>query len=481
MPKDQGPRERTGAAAIAGRRVLGLLDAAGHAASVRYLLRWGVLLTPLAALVGSACALFLWALDEVTAFRWEHEWIIVFLPLAGVAVGGMYRVLGREVEAGNNLIVDRIHRPGAGVPARMAPLILTGTVMTHLFGGSAGREGTAVQIGGGIAGGLNHWLRLSPEELRVFLMAGVAAGFGAVFGTPLAGAIFAMEVIAIGRMEYGALIPVLFASLGADFVTAAWGAHHTHYSVATVRGTGGTLPFDAWLMAKAVAGGVVFGVAAMAFGELTHGLAGLYRRFISSPLLRPAAGGVLVVGLAWAIGSTAYLGLGVTNPEGGTSIVSSFEDGGAPAFAWAWKMVFTALTLASGFKGGEVTPLFFVGASLGNVLAGLLQAPADLFAALGFVAVFAGAANTPLACTVMGIELFGAENGTYMAVACFVSYFVSGHRGIYLSQRVAVPKHRRLENDREATLREIRAGDAAEATGVAGAEERGPGPREAGG
>ncbi|GMV84405.1 MAG: hypothetical protein AMXMBFR80_02630 [Dehalococcoidia bacterium] len=481
MPKDQGPRERTGAAAIAARRVLGLLDAAGHAASVRYLLRWGVLLTPLAALVGSACALFLWALDEVTAFRWEHEWIIVFLPLAGVAVGGMYRVLGREVEAGNNLIVDRIHRPGAGVPARMAPLILTGTVMTHLFGGSAGREGTAVQIGGGIAGGLNHWLRLSPEELRVFLMAGVAAGFGAVFGTPLAGAIFAMEVIAIGRMEYGALIPVLFASLGADFVTAAWGAHHTHYSVATVRGTGGTLPFDAWLMAKAVAGGVVFGVAAMAFGELTHGLAGLYRRFISSPLLRPAAGGVLVVGLAWAIGSTAYLGLGVTNPEGGTSIVSSFEDGGAPPFAWAWKMVFTALTLASGFKGGEVTPLFFVGASLGNVLAGLLQAPADLFAALGFVAVFAGAANTPLACTVMGIELFGAENGTYMAVACFVSYFVSGHRGIYLSQRVAVPKHRRLENDREATLREIRAGDAAEATGVAGAEERGPGPREAGG
>lgn len=481
MSQDQGTRKDRNAPAIGGGRVLGLLDAAGHAASVRYLVRWGVLLTPLAALVGSACALFLWTLEEATAFRWENEWIIVFLPLAGIGVGGMYRVLGQDVEAGNNLIVDRIHRPGAGVPARMAPLILVGTVVTHLFGGSAGREGTAVQIGGGIAGGLNHWLRLSPEELRVFLMAGVAAGFGAVFGTPLAGAIFAMEVIAIGRMEYGALIPVLFASLGADFVTSVWGAHHTHYSVATVRGTGGTLPFDAWLMAKAVAAGVVFGLVAMAFGELTHGLAGIYRRFISSPLLRPAVGGALVVGLAWAIGSTAYLGLGVTNPEGGTSIVSSFEEGGAAPFAWAWKMVFTALTLASGFKGGEVTPLFFIGASLGNVLADLLRAPADLFAALGFVAVFAGAANTPLACAVMGIELFGAENGTYMAVACFVSYFVSGHRGIYLSQRVAVPKHRRLENHREATLREIRASEDGAFAKGAGTSEHTPGPPHGGG
>ncbi len=442
-----------------GRAALGLADAAGHAASVRYLARWGVLLTPLVVLVGSACALFLWSLEEATELRWEQEWMIVFLPLAGVAVGGMYRWLGREVEAGNNLIVDRIHRPGAGVPVRMAPLIFTGTVVTHLFGGSAGREGTAVQLGGGIAGGLNHFLRLSPEELRVFLMAGVAAGFGAVFGTPLAGAIFAMEVIAIGKMEYGALIPVLFASLGADYVTSAWGAHHTHYSVATVAGTGGTLPFDLWLMAKAVVAGVVFGLVAIAFGELTHGLGTVFRRVIANPLLRPAVGGVLVIGLAGALGTTTYLGLGVTNPDGGTSIVSSFEEGGATPLAWAWKMVFTAVTLASGFKGGEVTPLFFIGASLGNVLGDVLRGPADLFAALGFVAVFAGAANTPLACTVMGIELFGAENGTYMAVACFVSYFVSGHRGIYLSQRVGTPKHARLDNHRESTLRDIREGE----------------------
>lgn len=453
---------RRALAADAGRVAWSVADAAGHAASVRYLVRWAVLLTPLTVLVGSACALFLWSLDEVTEVRWDNEWIIVFLPLAGVVVGGMYRWLGRDVEAGNNLIVDRIHRPGGGVPVRMAPLIFIGTVVTHLFGGSAGREGTAVQLGGGIAGGLNHFLKLSPEDLRIFLMAGVAAGFGAVFGTPLAGAIFAMEVIAIGRMEYGALIPVLFASLGADYVTSAWGAHHTHYSVATVAGTGGTLPFDLWLMARAAAAGVVFGLTAIAFGELTHGLASLFRRVVRSPLLRPAVGGALVAGLAVAIGSTAYLGLGVTNPEGGTSIVSSFEEGGASPFAWAWKMVFTGLTLASGFKGGEVTPLFYIGASLGNVLGDLMQAPADLFASLGFVAVFAAAANTPLACTVMGIELFGAEGGTYMAVACFVSYFVSGHRGIYLSQLVHTPKHSRLGRHREATLREIREAEAGE-------------------
>ncbi|HQW52052.1 MAG TPA: voltage-gated chloride channel family protein, partial [Tepidiformaceae bacterium] len=422
------------------RTALLLADAAGHTASVRYLVRWALLLTPLVLLVGSACALFLWSLDEVTATRQDNGWIILFLPVAGIVVVGMYRWLGKDVEAGNNLIIDHIHQPGAGVPARMAPLIFIGTVVTHLFGGSAGREGTAVQLGGGIAGGLNRFLRLSPDELRTFLMAGVAAGFGAVFGTPLAGAIFAMEVLALGRMEYSALIPVLFASLGADYVTGAWDIGHTQYTVASPESGASTLPFDLWLMAKAAAAGVVFGLVALAFAELTHELARLFRRFIRHPLLRPAAGGLLVIALAGAVGTTAYLGLGVTNPGDQTSIVSSFQDGGAAPFAWAWKILFTVITLASGFKGGEVTPLFFIGASLGNVLADLLSAPTDLFAALGFVAVFAGAANTPLACTVMGVELFGAESGPYLAVTCFVSYFVSGHRGIYLSQRVGTPK-----------------------------------------
>jgi len=438
------------------RTALSLADAAGHAASIRYLVRWALLLTPLVLLVGSACALFLWSLDEVTATRQDNGWIILFLPVAGIVVVGMYRWLGKDVEAGNNLIIDHIHQPGAGVPARMAPLIFIGTVVTHLFGGSAGREGTAVQLGGGIAGGLNRFLRLSPDELRTFLMAGVAAGFGAVFGTPLAGAIFAMEVLALGRMEYSALIPVLFASLGADYVTGAWDIGHTQYTVASPESGASTLPFDLWLMAKAAAAGVVFGLVALAFGELTHELARIFRRFIRHPLLLPATGGLLVIILAGAIGTTAYLGLGVTNPEGQTSIVSSFQDGGAAPFAWAWKILFTVITLASGFKGGEVTPLFYIGASLGNGLADILSAPTDLFAALGFVAVFAGAANTPLACTVMGVELFGAESGPYLAVTCFVSYFVSGHRGIYLSQRVGTPKHARLGRHRDATLRQVR-------------------------
>ena len=439
-----------------GRTVLSLADAAGHAASIRYLVRWSILLTPLAILAGSACALFLWSLDEATSFRQDNTRIILLLPLAGIAVGSLYRWLGSEVEAGNNLILDRIHQPGGGVPVRMAPLIFAGTVITHLFGGSAGREGTAVQLGGGIAGGLNHFFRLSHEELRIFLMAGVAAGFGAVFGTPLAGAIFAMEVIAIGRMEYSALIPVLFASLGADYVTAAWGIEHTHYAVATPASPSETLPFDLVLMAKAVAAGIAFGLAALAFGELTHEFARLLRHIIRRPLLRPLLGGLLVIALAGALGNTAYLGLGVTNPAGETSIVSSFAEGGASSFAWAWKILFTAITLASGFKGGEVTPLFYVGASLGNVLGDLFHAPADLFAALGFVGVFAGAANTPLACTVMGVELFGAASGPYLAVSCFVSYFVSGHRGIYLSQRVGTPKHARLAAHDGATLRDAR-------------------------
>jgi H+/Cl- antiporter ClcA len=423
-------------------------------AGARWLLRWAVLLTVLATAAGSAAAFFLWLLDRATEARLDAGWLLFFLPLAGVAIAWSYMRFGEEAEGGNNAIFDAVHHPDRHVPLRMAPLIIATTVGTHLFGGSAGREGTAVQIGGGIAGGMGRLLGLGAGERRILLMAGVAAGFGAVFGTPIAGAIFAMEVLAIGRFEWRYALPLLYASFLADQAAMAWGAHHVHYHIAMPDGFG----VDGLLLGKAVVAGVAFGAAAVLFSELLHEFARVLRLVVRHPLARPVAGGVLVIALVGALGTREFLGLGVQGPQGDTTIVTSFAEGGAGPLDWWWKTVFTVVTLGSGFKGGEVTPLFYVGATLGNQLGELLRAPVDLFAGLGFVAVFAGAANTPVACTVLGVELFGAEPAPYLAVACVVAWFVSGHTGIYLSQRIhrAKPGLRRRAAVTNVSLREHR-------------------------
>jgi H+/Cl- antiporter ClcA len=401
-------------------------------------LKWLFVLVPLAAVVGSASAFFIWALDAVTLFRFDQPWLIYLLPLAGLGVGMLYHVYGKSAAAGNNLLIDEIHQPGAGVPRRMAPLILLGTLVTHLFGGSAGREGTAVQMGGGIAATFGRYLKLDPASLRLLLMAGVAAGFGSVFGTPLAGAVFALEVLIVGRIQYDAIVPCFFAAVVADSTCRAWGVGHAHYHVALP--TAGHMP-DPLLLGKVVLAAVAFGLVSALFAKLSHRLGDFFRVYIPRPEFRPLVGGVLVIGLFLLVGSSDYLGLGVlAERPGAVTLPALFTSTEVPASAWAWKLTFTVVTLAAGFKGGEVTPLFFIGAALGNTLAMVLGAPVDLFAALGFVAIFAGATNTPIASTLLGMELFGADNGLYLATACIVAYRCSGSQGIYLSQRVHQPK-----------------------------------------
>ncbi len=407
--------------------------------SLRHLVQWTVLVVPVAVLAGSASAGFLWSLDHVTRLRWTHGWLLFLLPAGGLLVGWLYHAFGRDAERGNNLIMEEIHQPGGGVPARMAPLVLFGTLVTHLFGGSAGREGTAVQMGGSLAGSFARLCRIRAEHTRVLLMAGVAAGFGSVFGTPLTGAIFAMEVLVIGRMQYDALLPVLVAGIIGDYTCSAWGIHHTPYHIAFADGPGRLV--DGALLAKTVLAAALFGLASRLFVGATHAVKNTAARLVPAAFLRPVLGGVLVIALVYVAGTRDYLGIGVTSPDpGGVSILSCFTAGGATPWSWAWKLGFTAVTLGCGFKGGEVTPLFFIGAALGNALASALGAPVDLFAGLGFIAVFAGATNTPLACTMMGIELFGGGHAVYFAVACFVAYLFSGHAGIYAAQRAGVPK-----------------------------------------
>jgi H+/Cl- antiporter ClcA len=424
-----------------------LFDPAEHLANVRQLLLWTLIVLPVAILAGTASAGFLWSLDAVTRLRWDHEWLLFLLPVAGMAVALTYREAGKRAERGTNLIMEEIHEPGGGVPLRMAPLVLIGTLVTHLFGGSAGREGTAVQMGGSLAAGYARLCRFSRVNVRLLLMAGIAAGFGSVFGTPLTGAVFAMEVLVIGRMEYDALIPVIVASLVGDWVCSAWGIRHTVYHIA-FEGTGGPLHgIDALTLLKVLVAAIAFGIVSRLFSAATHGVKIALDRVIPVAVLRPAVGGVVIVALVHVLGTRDYLGIGITSPvPDATTILSAFTPHGADAWSWWWKLVFTAITLGSGFKGGEVTPLFFIGATLGHTLALVLNAPVDLFAGLGFIAVFAGATNTPLACTIMGAELFGAHHLAYFALACFVAYYCSGHAGIYSAQRVGIPKSNRTPN-----------------------------------
>lgn len=408
-------------------------------ALARFALRWVVLAGPVAAVIGSACALFLWSLDWVTRVRFGHPWLLYLLPLAGVAIALTYKTVGKSADRGNNLIMDEIHEPGGGVPARMAPLILVATLVTHLFGGSAGREGTAVQMGGALASAFTRhtrrWLALSAEDTRRLLHVGIAAGFAGVFGTPLAAIVFALEVITLGRLSYDALFPCLIGSIVADRVCLAWGIRHTQYHIAV-----GAVAFE-WATTVKVAGvSVLFGLASVLFAQLTHRLQAGWKAVIRMDWLRPVAGAAVVIGITAMLGTHDYLGLGVAPPPGGHVSITTAFAAPAPALAWWWKLLLTAITLSCGFKGGEVTPLFFIGATLGSALAGPLHLPVDLLAGLGFVAVFAGATNTPLACTLMAIELFGAEHGLYAAVACFTAYLFSGHNSIYSAQRLELRK-----------------------------------------
>jgi H+/Cl- antiporter ClcA len=434
--------DRARFAAFAGRRLIHL----------RAALVWSAVIAPMAAVVGSLCALFLWSLDWATRTRFAHPALLFALPLAGLVMGLAYRWKGGPVEGGNNLIVEQIHEPGGGVPLRMAPFVLVATVVTHLFGGSAGREGAAVQIGGSLASAFGKLFRFDPARTRILLMAGIAAGFGAVFGTPVAGAVFALEVLTLGQVRYEALIPCLAAALVGDWTCQAWGIVHTAYAVRTA--ASGLQPL---LLAKVAVAGVAFGLVGLGFAEAQHRLSALFKRLIPFAPLRPAVGGLLVIALVLGLGTRAYLGLGVWSPNpADPTILGFFDADRVDHWSWLLKILFTVVTLGSGFKGGEVTPLFFIGAALGNALAWGLGAPTDLFAALGFVAVFAGAANTPLACTIMGVELFGGGQTAYLAVACFTAYLCSGHSGVYLSQRLGVAKSEGDAALTGGTLREAR-------------------------
>lgn len=394
---------------------------------VCYVLKWTILSILVAAAAGTLSALFLSLLNLATDLRNSHPQIIYLLPVAGFFIGFLYDHRGKGLERGNNLIFDTIHNPKDVIPFKMTPLVLFGTVITHLFGGSAGREGTALQMAAASADQLHQPFQLSPSDRKILLIAGLSAGFASVFGTPWAGAVFGIEVLLMGKIPRKSIYPAIAAAFIGAYVTGLWGVGHTHYHISLVP------EISIMGVLYSVVAGLAFSIAAVSFVRITDVLSSVFKR-IKYPAIRPVIGGIIVLGIVLLLGTYKYIGLGIP------VIVDAFQQAAQPS-DFAWKILLTAITLAAGFKGGEVTPLFFIGATLGSALSVFLPLPVGLLAGMGFVAVFAGAAKTPIACCIMALELFGISCGWYVAIACVVAFLASGHHSIYNAPENKSPEH----------------------------------------
>ncbi len=373
-------------------------------------------------IAGFTAFVFLGSLIWATELRSEYPQIIWALPLAGALIAWMFEKFGGLAQHGSNLVIDEIHEPRNILPLRMAPLIFLGTILTHLFGGSAGREGTAVQMSASLGDQLSRWLKLNSESRRRLLLASTGAGFGAALGTPWAGALFGIEMIHRGRLQKDAFFDSLWASALGVAISRLLQTQHSRF-----------MPLTSALHSLENLKGVVVvailsGLAARVFLELSHSLQHQIENRIRLSWLRGAVAGALVLGFFILIGNFRYAGLGLPIIQESFLTASAWNDP-------LWKLALTALTLAGGFKGGEFVPLIFIGATLGSATSAWVGGSTTLLASVGFAATFGAAANTPLTCTVMAVELFGPQVAIWALAGCFIAYWISGQKSIYKSQK----------------------------------------------
>jgi H+/Cl- antiporter ClcA len=387
--------------------------------------KWLAIYLIVGGMVGSATAFFLQSLDYVTLLRTNHIWVVYFLPMAGLLIGLLYYYYGDAANKGNNLLIETHQSLENGetpkpIPFKLAPMVFLSTLLTHVAGGSAGREGTALQMGGAIADQFTAIFKINTAERKTILIIGISSGFAAVFGTPLAGAIFAIEILSIKKIKINQVFASFFVAYIAHYSCLAWQVKHTLYNIPTIPAISVTTSL--W----AIIAGIIFGLTAFAFTSTGKLFEELFSKIKFAPL-RPFIGGIIIALFIVVFNATKYIGLGIP------SIQDAFVNN-AGQFDFAIKLILTSFTLSAGFKGGEVTPLFFIGATLGNLLIWFIPLPMALLAGMGFVAVFSGATNCAIASIVLGLELFGMQAGVYVGLASVAAYFTSGPNGIYSAQ-----------------------------------------------
>lgn len=391
-------------------------------------LKWLLLSVVVGIVVGAASSLFSFVLTFVTDLRLEHGWIFYLLPVAGLCIVFLYQKIGRG-DGGTNQVLSTI-RSKDEVLLRSAPLIFISTSLTHLTGGSAGREGAAIQLGGSIGNQIGRWIHLDEEDRHVIVMCGMSAAFAALFGTPMAAAVFSMEVVSVGVMYYTALLPCVMASLIAKEIAVNLGIHAEAFFVAEIP----VLTIESGIKMGAVAVGCA--VVSIVFCMMLHGVGRLYEKYLNNPYVRIAAAGCMVIGIMTLLGTDEYMGAGTE------LIARATEQGKAEPLAFFWKMLLTALTMKAGFRGGEIVPSFCVGATFGCVMGQLLGLSPSVCAASGMAAVFCGVTNCPVTSILIAFELFGFDGASYYLIAVAISYAASGYYGLYKDQTIVYSKYK---------------------------------------